>query len=78
TYIAIHQYRGAEWRPYFEAIEAIFRDLGGRPHWGKMNSRTAADLAPAYPEWDRFQEIRNELDPHRTFSNEYVKRVIGP
>src|SRR5262249_40111166 len=23
TYVAVHQYRGMEWRPYFEAVEAI-------------------------------------------------------
>ena len=77
AYIAVHQYRGMEWRPYFEAVEAIMREYGGRPHWGKRHFQTAATLAPLYPEWSTFQAARDELDPDRVFSNEYAKRVLG-
>ena len=77
TYIAIHQYRGMEFAPYFEAIEEIFDSYGGRPHWGKRNTQTAATLAPRYPEWDKFQEVRKKFDPDRVFSNEYVQKVLG-
>jgi L-gulonolactone oxidase len=77
AYIAVHQYRGMAWRPYFEAVEEIMRDYGGRPHWGKRHFQTAATLAPLYPAWDRFQAAREELDPDRVFSNEYAKRVLG-
>ena len=78
AYIAVHQYRGMEWRPYFAAVEAIMREYGGRPHWGKRHFQTAETLAPLYPEWDRFQAARDELDPNRVFSNEYAARVLGP
>ncbi|MFA9400884.1 MAG: D-arabinono-1,4-lactone oxidase [Acidobacteriota bacterium] len=78
AYLAIHQYRGLEWRPYFEAIEEIFDSYGGRPHWGKRHSQTAATLAPRYPEWQAFQAARDELDPGRVFSNAYVREVLGP
>ncbi|HYJ23211.1 MAG TPA: D-arabinono-1,4-lactone oxidase [Solirubrobacterales bacterium] len=78
AYIAVHQYRGMEWRPYFEAVEAIMNDYGGRPHWGKRHFQTAATLAPRYPAWSQFQAARDELDPGRVFSNEYAERVLGP
>jgi L-gulono-1,4-lactone dehydrogenase len=77
AYIAVHQYRGMEWRPYFEAVEEIMRDYGGRPHWGKRHFQTAEILAPLYPEWGRFQGVRDELDPNRVFTNEYAARVLG-
>jgi L-gulono-1,4-lactone dehydrogenase len=77
AYIAVHQYRGMEWRPYFEAVEEIMRDYGGRPHWGKRHFQSAETLAPLYPAWDRFQAARDELDPGRVFTNEYAARVIG-
>ncbi|HEX9967145.1 MAG TPA: D-arabinono-1,4-lactone oxidase [Solirubrobacterales bacterium] len=77
AYVAVHQYRGMEWRPYFEAVEGIMREYGGRPHWGKRHFQTAATLAPLYPEWDRFQAARDELDPGRVFTNEYAERVLG-
>ena len=78
AYIAVHQYRGMEWRPYFEAVEKIMGDYGGRPHWGKRHFQTAASLAPLYPEWTRFQAVRDELDPDRAFGNEYASTVLGP
>ncbi len=78
TYIAVHQYRGMEWRPYFEAVEAIMDDYVGRPHWGKRHFQTAATLAPRYPRWDAFQSARDELDPGRAFTNPYAERVLGP
>ena len=78
AYIAVHQYRGREWRPYFEAVEEIMNGYGGRPHWGKRHFQTAETLAPRYPRWAEFQAARDELDPGRTFSNEYAARVLGP
>jgi L-gulono-1,4-lactone dehydrogenase len=77
AYIAVHQYRGMEWRPYFEAVEEIMRDYGGRPHWGKRHFQTAQTLAPLYPPWEKFQAARDELDPKRVFTNEYAARVLG-
>jgi L-gulonolactone oxidase len=78
VYIAVHQYRGMEWRPYFEAVEEIMNGYGGRPHWGKRHFQTAETLAPRYPAWEEFQRARDELDPKRTFTNEYAARVLGP
>jgi len=78
VYIAVHQYRGMEWRPYFEAVEEIMNDYAGRPHWGKRHFQTAATLAQRYPAWAQFQAVRDELDPGRVFTNEYAARVLGP
>ena len=77
AYIAVHQYRGMEWRPYFEAVEAIMNDYNGRPHWGKRHFQTAATLAERYPAWAEFQRARDTLDPGRIFTNEYTQRVLG-
>jgi FAD-linked oxidoreductase len=77
-YIAVHMYRGMEWYPYFQAVEAIMDSYDGRPHWGKRHFQSAATLAPRYPDWDRFQEVRARLDPEGVFTNEYTDRVLGP
>jgi FAD/FMN-containing dehydrogenase len=77
TYIAVHQHSTLEWQPYFREIERIFSSYGGRPHWGKHHFQTAETLAPRYPGWQKFAEIRDRLDPKRTFTNEYVKTVLG-
>jgi len=78
AYIAVHQYRGMEWRPYFEAVESIMNEYGGRPHWGKRHFQAAATLAERYPSWADFLAARDELDPGRVFTNEYAERVLGP
>jgi L-gulono-1,4-lactone dehydrogenase len=78
AYIAVHQYRGMEWRPYFEAVESIMNEYAGRPHWGKRHFQTAETLAPRYPKWSEFQVAREQLDPTRVFANAYTERVLGP
>ena len=74
AYIAVHQYRGMEWRPYFEAVEAIMDDYGGRPHWGKRHFQTAATLAPRYPRLGRVPGApATSSTPSRVFANEYAE-----
>lgn len=77
-YIAVHQYEGMVWEPYFRACEAVFDRYDGRPHWGKRHFQTARTLRGRYPEWDRFAEVRRRFDPTGVFANEYVRRVLGP
>jgi L-gulonolactone oxidase len=77
-YIAVHVYQGTQYQQYFEAVEDIMDDYGGRPHWGKLHFQTAETLAPRYPEWDRFQAVRARLDPEGRFTNAYLDRVLGP
>jgi L-gulonolactone oxidase len=50
----------------------------GRPHWGKMHFQRAETLAPRYPEWDAFQQVRTRMDPDGRFTNPYLERVLGP
>ena len=77
AYVAIHQYVGMPYEPYFQAFEKVARGLGGRPHWGKMHWRTRDDLRPAYPRFDDFLAVRDRLDPERVFGNGYTERVFG-
>ena len=75
--IAVHQYHSVDTKKLFDAAEAVFRSVDGRPHWGKRHSLTAADLRPRYPEWGRFQTVRARLDPEGRFQNPYTRRVLG-
>jgi FAD-linked oxidoreductase len=79
-YLAFHTHHRSDWRThtaYLGAMEAIMRDHDGRPHWGKLHTRTAADLAPAYPRFAEFCALRDRLDPDRLFANDYLDRVLG-
>jgi FAD-linked oxidoreductase len=75
--IAVHQFYEWDYKPYFAAIEPIFRKHEGRPHWGKLNTLTAKDFAALYPKWKDFLEVRRELDPGGKFLNPYLKKVFG-
>lgn len=76
-YLAFHTHSGADHLEYFALLEPIMRAHGGRPHWGKVHTRTADDLAPAYPLFEEFLTIRDRLDPDRVFANPYLRRVLG-
>lgn len=76
-YLAFHTHVDADHRAYFELVEPIMRAHDGRPHWGKVHTRTAADLAPAYPRFEEFLALRDRLDPDRVFANAYLRRVLG-
>jgi FAD-linked oxidoreductase len=77
AYLAVHVHRSEPHEAYFGAVEAVMRDLDGRPHWGKLHTRAAADLRPAYPGFDAFVALRDRLDPERRFGNAYLERVLG-
>jgi FAD-linked oxidoreductase len=75
--LSVHQYAPVPHDPYFADLERILRGFGGRPHWGKLHTLTAAELRPMYPLWDRFHEIRRRLDPAGKFLTPYLRRLFG-
>jgi L-gulono-1,4-lactone dehydrogenase len=76
-YIAVHQYHRRGHEPYFRAVEAVAKDVGGRPHWGKIHYQDAESLRTRYPRLGEFVAVRDKLDPHRQFGNDYLTRVLG-
>ena len=77
VYLAFHVNAHTDHTAYFREMEAVMRAHDGRPHWGKLHTHTAADLAPAYPRWGDFAAVRDRVDPDRVFANAYLDRVLG-
>jgi L-gulono-1,4-lactone dehydrogenase len=77
AYVAVHVHRGEPYQAYFDAVEALVEPVGGRPHWGKLHSLTAAQLRERYDGFDAFVALRDRLDPERRFGNAYLERVLG-
>jgi FAD-linked oxidoreductase len=77
VYLAFHVNLQTDHLAFFRAVEAVMRDHDGRPHWGKLHTRTAQDLAAAYPRWTDVLAVRDRVDPDRVFTNRYVDRVLG-
>ncbi|KAA0919425.1 D-arabinono-1,4-lactone oxidase [Dietzia sp. ANT_WB102] len=75
-YIAVHQYHLMDHTELFRLAEAIFLAADGRPHWGKMHTRTAEDLSAMVDRFDDFVLVRDSLDPDRVFGNDYTERVL--
>lgn len=78
AYLAVHRYYREDPAEYFEAVEEIMLAHEGRPHWGKLHTLDAAALAPRYPRFADFLALRNRMDPHRIFANDYLDKVLGP
>jgi FAD-linked oxidoreductase len=76
-YIAVHRYWRADPTEYFEAVERIMLEHGGRPHWGKLHTLTADQLRERYPRFGDFTALRDRLDPDRRFANRHLERILG-
>ncbi|MEH6796025.1 MAG: D-arabinono-1,4-lactone oxidase [Rhodococcus sp. (in: high G+C Gram-positive bacteria)] len=77
AYIAVHQYHRRDHREYFDAVEAICRSVGGRPHWGKLHSLGGDGLRDTYEHFDNFLRIRDSMDPGKLFGSEYLERLLS-
>ncbi|WP_042337333.1 D-arabinono-1,4-lactone oxidase [Paraburkholderia ferrariae] len=77
VHISVHQYRGMPYEQYFDGVQAICLNHGGRPHWGKVHSLAAKDLAGIYPRWDDFLALRERMDPKGRFLTPYLRSLFG-
>ncbi len=73
--ISVHQGIDRDETPLFRACEAVFREFGGRPHWGKLHYLRAADLATRYEHWEDWWRIRDRYDPAGVFLNGYLESL---
>ncbi len=74
--IGAYQFENRDTARYFAGFEALMLPMGGRPHWGKEHSVGRRAIREMYPLYDRFDEIRRELDPRGVFENAFVKRMF--
>jgi len=60
-----------------EAYEEALYDLGGRPHWGQVNTLTGSHdlIRSLYPRLDDWLEIHGRLNASRVFDSPFSKRV---
>jgi FAD/FMN-containing dehydrogenase len=74
--IAVHAYYKDDYKRLFAQVEPILRRHGGRPHWGKLHSLKARDLAALYPRWRDAMNVRQSLDPQGRFLNSYLRELF--
>ena len=59
------------------AYEEALYELGGRPHWGQVNTLTGSHelVRSLYPRYDDWQEVHRRLNSSRVFDSPFSKRV---
>lgn len=68
-------------RDFFPIFWETLEEFSPRYHWGKfLPSPDPADperLVRAFPEWERFEALRRELDPEGIFLTRYLRDHLG-
>ena len=75
--VSFHQYAKMPWRTEFAEIEKVFQAGGGRPHWAKRHTLTAADVNRLYPKTGDFLAVREQVDPGQKFANAHMTQLFG-
>jgi L-gulonolactone oxidase len=58
-------------------VEPIMLRHGGRPHLGKLIYMKPAELRRAYPNWNRFDALRRQMDPNGMFFTADLEARFG-
>ncbi len=74
--ISVHNFHDKPYLPYFSEMEAIFDRYQGRPHWGKIHTKTEKEFSELYPQWQAFKKLRQRLDPDRRFINKHLETIF--
>lgn len=79
-YIGIIAYKpygkALDYQDYFKDVHAIFKEHKGRPHWAKVTHYSKEELNALYPNFQKFKDLRKELDPNGMFLNTFLKRIL--
>ena len=58
-----------------DELDAIVRDHGGRLYLAKDARMSEATFRAGYPNWQRFLEIKRQVDPHNRFTSLQARRL---
>lgn len=75
--IAVHAYFKESHDWMFRQIEPVFREAGGRPHWGKLHSLGRPELAALYPMFSEADAVRRRIDPQGRMVNPFIAKLFG-
>jgi FAD/FMN-containing dehydrogenase len=68
---------GIDYWNYLLDVDAILRQYGARPHWGKLHFNNAEDMPALYPRYQDFRAIRRRLDPAGRFLNDHLRNLFA-
>jgi FAD/FMN-containing dehydrogenase len=68
---------GTTYEPFLRDLDRELQQFDARPHWGKIHFLTRDRAEALYPEYEAFQSIRREFDPHGIFLNPHLRELFG-
>jgi FAD-linked oxidoreductase len=74
--IAVHAWYKEDHDWMYKLAEPVFREAGGRPHWGKLHSLGAQDFKRLYPQFAEADAVRRSVDPDGRMLNPFLKRIF--
>jgi len=75
--ISVHAAVNESFDYFYEILEPLFRNAGGRPHWGKLHSLRYNELSKEYPMLNQFADLQKELDPQGKLLNPHLSQILG-
>jgi FAD/FMN-containing dehydrogenase len=77
TSISVSGEIGRDYTPFLRAVDEVLRPFDARPHWGKLHFLDRERVQALYPEYERFQKVRREMDPENLFLNQHLSELFG-
>lgn len=64
---------------FFRKLDIIFERYLARPHWGKFHflNKDKVSLLYGQENIEKFNLLRDKLDPNKIFANDYIKKCFG-
>ncbi len=76
VYVGAYNADNRGWDELLSNFEKLAIKHNGRPHWGKEFNVGSDYLKSAYPKWDDFLKLRDEMDPDGQFRNSMLERLF--
>ncbi|WP_375389585.1 D-arabinono-1,4-lactone oxidase [uncultured Amnibacterium sp.] len=66
-----------DYSDYFADVDRALAPFDARSHWGKLHRMTRDRVEASYPQLDRFDRVRREMDPADLFLNDHLRPLFG-
>lgn len=77
TSISVSGEIGRDYLPFMRAVDEALQPFSARPHWGKLHFLDRERVERLYPDFARFQKVRQEMDPDGLFLNPHLADLFG-
>jgi len=77
TSISVSGEIGRDYLPFLRAVDRALQPFDARPHWGKLHFLNAQRVRALYPDFEKFQAVRRQMDPTSLFLNAHLEKLFA-